>query len=231
MDRVHDLGGMRGFGPIEREENEPVFHEPWEGRVRVMMALGLRLGVYNIDEFRWAVERMDPASYLSASYYEKWLDGIERLYVEKGVIEREELERRLRSKQPSGRSGEQLIQPPGNRFRSPQPVSAQLPAAHRPRFVAGDKVVARDVDPQGHTRLPRYVRGKKGIVHHVRGTYALPDRSAMGHGEHPEYVYSIRFEARDLWGPQASTTDAVYIDLWESYLKEGTAGGARSSAS
>lgn len=202
MDGVHDLGGRQGFGPIEREENEPVFHEPWEGRVRAMMQIGLRLGLYNIDEFRWSVERMDPAAYLSASYYEKWLDAIERLYTEKGV------------------------EPP-----RPRPSAARLLPTHLPRFAAGDKIVARDVHPRGHTRLPRYVRGKPGVVDQVRGTYILPDKNAMGEGEHPEYVYSVRFEARDLWGQHALAKDAVYVDLWESYLKEGTPHEPRPSTS
>lgn len=231
MNGVHDLGGMQGFGPIEREENEPVFHEPWEGRVRAMMHLGLRLGLYNIDEFRWSVERMDPASYLSASYYEKWLDAIERLYIEKGVIAREELKRRQRNERPSGRSGERASVHPGDLLQIRRPAPAQRPSAQRPRFAAGHAVVARNVHPHGHTRLPRYVRGKRGVVHQVRGAYLLPDKNAMGQGAHTEYVYSIRFAARDLWGQNTPASDAVYIDLWESYLEEGTAHGPRPSTS
>lgn len=207
MNGVHDLGGMQGFGPIEREEDEPVFHERWEGRVRAMTVIGLRIGLYNLDEFRWAVERMDPASYLSASYYEKWLDAIERLYVEKGVLGREEVQRRTR------------------------PVASGLQPAHPPRFGAGDEVVARNVHRRGHTRLPRYVRGRRGVIHRVRAAYVLPDKNAMGRGAHPEYVYSVRFEARELWGEDAPAGDAVYIDLWESYLQEGTTHGPRPPTS
>jgi nitrile hydratase beta subunit len=215
---VHDLGGMQGFGRIEREEDEPVFHSRWEGRVRAMMAAGLRLGVYNLDEFRWAVERMDPARYLSATYYEKWLSAIERLFVEKAVITRKELEDRLGRGGPPPAVGE----PPDTR-KVPHPApSGSTAAVHEPpRFAPGDLVVAKNVHPRTHTRLPRYVRGKRGVVERVNGAYVLPDRSALGLGQHPEYVYSVRFEAQELWGKDAPPRDRVYIDLWETYLEKG----------
>lgn len=230
MNRVHDLGGTQGLGPVKREENEPVFHEPWEGRVRVLMQLGLRLGLYNIDEFRWSVERMDPTAYLSASYYEKWLDAIERLYIEKGVIRPEELKRRQRNERPADPSGKPATAQPTNGVARPRPADRLLPT-RRPRFADGDVVATKNIRPRGHTRLPRYVRGKPGVVHRVRGAYVLPDKNAMGLGAHPEYVYSVRFEARALWGEDAPARDSVYIDLWESYLKEGTARGPRPSTS
>src|SRR6266545_1536481 len=91
MDGVHDLGGMQGFGRVERETNEPVFHAPWEAAVLAMMRAAGSRGLYNIDEFRHGIERMEPAEYLRASYYEKWLDGIGRLLVEKGVVSEGEL--------------------------------------------------------------------------------------------------------------------------------------------
>ena len=219
MNGVHDLGGMQGFGPIEREQDEPVFHARWEGRVRGMMTAGLRLGVYNLDEFRWAVERMDPARYLAAGYYEKWLSAIERLYIEKGVITREELDDRVRRAGPRPSA---VGEPPDTR-RVPHPASSGPRATlhEPPRFAPGDSVAAKNVHPRTHTRLPRYVRGKRGVVERVNGAYALPDHSALGQGQRLEYVYSVRFEARELWGTDAPPRDGVYIDLWETYLEKG----------
>lgn len=217
---IHDLGGMQGFGRIEREENEPVFHARWEGRVRAMMTAGLRLGLYNLDEFRWAVERMDPARYLAASYYEKWLAAIERLYIEKGVITRKELDDRLGHPRPlPSAPGEP---PQVHRVLNPAPSEPHETLNDPPRFTSGDPVVARNIHPRGHTRLPRYVRGKRGVVDRLHGAYVLPDQNALGRGQHLEHVYSIRFEARELWGKEAPTRDRVYIDLWEQYLERGT---------
>ncbi len=216
---------MQGFGRVEREEREPVFHARWEGRVRAMMTAGLRLGLYNLDEFRWALERMDPARYLAAGYYEKWLSAIERLYVEKGVVTREELEDRLRQEGPwpSGAEGRPDVRGVVNPAPSQPPGALSEP----PRFTAGDAVVARNMHPRTHTRLPRYVRGKQGVINRVHGAYVLPDRSAVGLGQHLEYVYSVRFDARELWGKDSPPHDRVYIDLWESYLERGHEGERR----
>lgn len=221
MNGIHDLGGMQGFGPIEREEHEPVFHAPWEGRVCAMMRAGLRLGLYNLDEFRWALERMDPARYLAAQYFEKWLSAIERLYTEKGVITRDDLDARVEHPRPlSSRTG---TPPDMGRVLNPAPSTARHTAAAPPRFHAGDHVVAKNIHPRTHTRLPRYVRGKRGVVDRVHGAYVLPDRSALGGPSDLEPVYSVRFDAQELWGAGAAPRDRVYIDLWESYLdKEGS---------
>lgn len=217
MNGVHDLGGMQGFGRVEREENEPVFHARWEGRVRAMMREGLRRSLYNVDEFRWALERMGPARYMAASYYEKWLSAIERLYIEKGVITREELADRLRPGRP--RPAVAAASPSARRVFHPSP-GAPLGALNvAPRFAPGDPVVAKNMHPPTHTRLPRYVRGKRGVVDRLNGAYVFPDHSAVGLGERLEHVYSVRFDARELWGSDAPSRDRVYIDLWESYLE------------
>ncbi len=219
MNGAHDLGGMQGFGPVERETNEPVFHERWEGRVHGMMRTGLRLGVFNLDEYRWAVERMDPAAYLAASYYEKRLTALERLYIEKGVITQGELDRRQKPPLP----GAPFQQNPTNAKRIvtlAEPSSDQK-VAFPPRYQSGDPVRAKNIHPRGHTRLPRYAHGKPGTIQQVLGAYPLPDKNAMGLGEHLEYVYSVCFEARDLWGADAPANDRVFLDLWESYLERG----------
>lgn len=217
MNGVHDLGGMQGFGPIEREAHEPVFHDSWEGRVRAMMSTGIRLGLYNLDEFRWALERMEPAAYLASSYYEKWLAAIERLYIEKGIVAREELDARRKAPLPAPafQKNRTIIE----RLVNLAPPSSET-AVSAPRYRSGDQVRAKNLHPPGHTRLPRYVRGKRGTVQQVLGCYALPDKNAMGLGRHLEHVYSVCFEARELWGGDASPSDRVYIDLWESYLEE-----------
>jgi nitrile hydratase beta subunit len=220
---VHDLGGMQGFGPIVRDEHEPVFHEPWEGRVLAMMRAGVRQGLWTLDEFRWALERMPPASYLRATYYEKWLGAVERLCTERGLISGEELDTRRRAL--AGHPGRSM--PPDDPavtariLDAPQRAPA-LPPSAPPRFAAGDAVIVRNIHPRGHTRLPRYVRGKRGAVHRIHGAYALPDAVAAGLGPRPEWVYSVRFAARDLWGPDAGDRDSLHIDLWESYLDRGT---------
>jgi len=184
-----------------------------------MLRTGLRLTVFNLDEYRWAVERMDPAAYLAASYYEKRLAALERLYIEKGVITHEELDRR--QKQPLPRAPFQQNPTNAKRIVTPAESSSGQTVAFPPRYKSGDPVRAKNFHPRGHTRLPRYARGKPGIIQQVLGAYLLPDKNAMGLGAHLEYVYSVCFEARDLWGADAPANDRVFLDLWESYLERG----------
>jgi nitrile hydratase beta subunit len=215
MNGVHDMGGMTCFGPVVREENEPIFHAPWERRV---FALGMssmgNLGT--LDEFRHAGERMDPAHYLAAPYYEHWLAAMETLAVEKGILTREEL--------ASGQTTEMNLgtRPPLPPEAVPIVVQKGVPCDRRegrlkPRFKAGDRVTARNLNPSGHTRLPRYVRGKQGVIDRAHGTFVYPDTNAHGGGERPQPLYSVRFSARELWGPAAGRGQ-LYIDLWEDYL-------------
>jgi nitrile hydratase len=217
MNGIHDLGGMTCFGPIPREENEPVFHAPWERRVFALSMLSLG-GMANLDEYRRANERMDPVHYLSSAYYEHWLAALDTLLVEKGVCTEEEL--------ATG-----IVRDEGDGTRTPLSPEAILwivqhgaPASRQtgrliPRFKPGDHVVARNVNPAGHTRLPRYVRGKRGVIDCVNGTFPFPDSNAHGGGEQPQPVYGVRFDAVDLWGPSAAQRDSLHIDLWEDYLE------------
>jgi nitrile hydratase subunit beta len=225
MNGVHDLGGMQGFGPVEREEHEPVFHAPWEAAVLAMMRAGARHGLYNIDEFRHAIERMRPADYLSATYYEKWLDGIVRLFTEKGVITDKEMQARIDffSARPDAAATAAI----------PGPLPAPVPSTPgwmqdviretgaRPRFATGDRVITRNIHPRGHTRLPRYARGRRGIIDRVHGVHVFPDANAHGRGEDPQPLYSVRFSAQELWGATAEANQTVHIDLWEGYLEPG----------
>jgi hypothetical protein len=190
---IHDMGGMHGFGPIVIETDEPVFHAKWEGKVRAIYS-GTVGRYFNLDEFRNAIERMEPATYLEAAYYERWLHAVETLLNEKGVLA------------PGSAPAEQ----------APPKRPANLPA---PKFKAGDRVRARNMHPDGHTRLPRYARGKTGVVTSVKGPFLLPDANAHGNHDEWEYVYPVRFAARELWGAEASPRDSVSVDLWESYLE------------
>ena len=159
MDGVHDLGGMHGFGPVEREENEPVFHAAWEAAVLAIQRAGGARGFYNIDEFRHGIERMAPAHYLRATYYEKWLDGVTRVLLEKGVLDPAELAARVAyfERRPDAPATEPLTVPPPSRppanSKWAQDVIRETGAA--PRFADGDPVRTREVHPPGHTRLPR----------------------------------------------------------------------------
>jgi nitrile hydratase len=225
MDGVHDLGGMQGFGPVEREANEPTFHAAWEAVVLAMQHAARRGGIYNIDEFRHGIERMAPAHYLGATYYEKWLDGMIRVLIEKGVVGAAELTDRQAffARAPEAPAAAALAGPP--RARGPAgPVSLTdfiRETGATPRFAPGDAIRTRDMHPHGHTRLPRYARGKRGVIHRCHGIHVFPDTNAHGQGEQPQPLYSVRFDARELWGESAEPNQVVHIDLWESYLLPG----------
>jgi nitrile hydratase len=177
-------------------------------------------GLYNLDEFRHGIERMDPAHYLGSSYFEHWLDGIARVLMEKGVVDAAELEARTRlfrerPDAPVAGPGAGTAKAAGGR---PESETSFRPPAAPPRFAVGAVVTTRTMHPAGHTRLPRYARGKRGVIDAHRGCHVFPDTHAHGLGEQPQHVYSVRFEARELWGEAAEPNQRVYLDLWESYL-------------
>ena len=221
MNGIHDLGGMHGFGRVEREENEPCFHEEWEGAVFAISQIVRNTHhLFNVDEFRRGIETMDPADYLAASYYERWLRSIEVNLIEKGIIAEAELDQRveaIRSGSDDDRPRSVLVAA-DLRIESPAESRDDAPL---PRFAVGDPVVARNVHPTGHTRLPRYLRGKRGVVDRVRGVQIFPDTNAHGLGRHPQTVYSVRFTGGELWGESAEDRQTLFIDLWESYLEPG----------
>jgi nitrile hydratase len=217
MNGVHDMGGMHGFGPIEREADEPVFHYRWEARTFALRQACGALGKWNIDMSRHANERMPPEEYLPATYYERWLSGLQRLLVEKGLVTPTEL--------ASGRS--ERPAPAGVVAFPPAKVEAAVRAGRNYRvdvavpagFAAGAKVLARNINPTGATRLPRYARGKRGVIERDYGVFVFPDANAAGLGQKPQHLYSVRFSARELWGPEAAPRDCVCLDLWEDYLE------------
>ncbi len=216
MNGVHDMGGMHGMGPIEYERNEPVFHTRWEARA---FALTLAMGAWrkwNIDASRHAREIIPPAEYLRMSYYEKWIAGLLDLSVKSGLITREE----VASSSPA--QGSPKAVPPLTAGKVASTLARGGPASRdvavEPRFQVGQHVRARNIHPVGHTRLPRYARGKLGAIDRDHGVHVFPDSNAHFLGEKPQHVYSVRFAARELWGEQAAPRDAVYIDLWDDHL-------------
>ncbi|MGH7357999.1 MAG: nitrile hydratase subunit beta [Candidatus Rokuibacteriota bacterium] len=220
MDGIHDLGGRHGFGPIEADPDERGFHAWWEAHVVACVYAGIHWPLYTIDEFRHSRERLPPVHYLEASYFEQWLDSACQLLVEKGVVTGEELEARIQffADHPDRAVGEAIT------TREPPPrEGVAMPSFRRtlragPRFGVGDRVVTRNLHPPGHTRLPGYARGKRGVVAAARGPWVCADTSAPRLGDAPEHLYSVRFDADELWGSSAEPRAAVHLDLWESYL-------------
>ncbi|HYL60331.1 MAG TPA: nitrile hydratase subunit beta [Candidatus Acidoferrales bacterium] len=219
MNGVHDMGGMDGFGPVVREVGEPVFHADWEGRLYGIVG-GLLGGVgVNIDEFRHAVERIPPARYLASSYYERWLAALETLLVEHGVATREELRASFaKFGADAGIDAASIAR--AVQTKGPAPLKEAGDAkAPRARFAKGDRVRARNLNPPGHTRLPRFVRGRSGVVARDWGVFVFADTNAHHAGKKPQHCYSVAFDARELWGKPARTRERIYIDLWEDYLE------------
>jgi len=215
MNGVHDMGGMHGLGPIEVERNEPVFHAEWEAKAFALNLASGFLGKWNIDISRFAREQMPAAEYLATTYYEHWLWGLRKLLVEKGLVTAKELE----TGQPEAKAKDarvlrlaEVTEALRNRR------AARLDDEVASKFKPGDRVVARNINPTGHTRLPRYVRGRQGVIDRDHGVFIFADTNAMGLGKKPQHVYSVRFTARELWGAEASARDSVYVDLWDDHL-------------
>lgn len=217
MNGVHDMGGMHGMGPIRYEKHEPVFHAEWEARVfAINRALGA-WGRWNIDASRYQKEIIPAAEYLQMSYYERFLVSMTELAVSTGLLTRSELE----SGTPDADS--RKLSPPLTAERVAELVakgiSARRDVPAAPRFSVGQRVRARNLNPVGHTRLPRYVRGKRATIERDHGVFVFPDSNAHFLGEKPQHVYAVRFMARELWGDQANAHDAVYVNLWDDHLE------------
>jgi nitrile hydratase subunit beta len=211
MNGIHDMGGLHGFGRVEVEPGEPVFHERWEARVFGMVR---SLGPGNIDAGRHSIERLDPVAYLEDGYYGRWLAALERTLLDSGVLTAAEIERRLGAGPPPPRK------PGGPRAPwQPRAVSYVRALDGEPAFAPGDAVRTRNHQPSGHTRLPAYARCRQGAVHRVHPAMVFPDDNAHGRGENPQFLYTVRFEARELWGDGAEANSVVHLDLFESYLQ------------
>ena len=192
MDGIHDLGGKNGFGGSLGARDEAGFHADWEQRVSAMAGLLLVAGCANVDEFRHAIERVDPVAYLAGGYYGRWLGALEILVRDAG-----------------GRPQR------GDRTER----GARRTTDRAPRFAVGNRVVTRNLHPTGHTRLPGYARARHGTIAMWHGSWVLPDTHAHGRGERPEHVYAVRFSGEELWSEAAEPGTSVCVDLWESYLE------------
>jgi nitrile hydratase beta subunit len=215
MNGVHDMGGMQDMGPVRPEKNEPVFHAPWEGRVFAMYwAID---GDWPGGSGRYQRELIPPPEYLRMSYYERWLTSLSELLIKSGMVTRTELETGVA--QGGNTKGRHMLRADevaamiaaGGTSARDVPVAA--------KFHEGQRVRARNVNPMGHTRLPRYARGKQGVITRDHGVQVFNDSFVQGLGEKPQHLYSVRFAARELWGQEAAVTDSVYVDLWDDHLE------------
>lgn len=217
MNGPHDLGGQMGFGPVAPELDEPVFHAGWERRaLGITIATGA-FGAWTLDESRHARESLHPAIYYTSSYYEIWIRALETLLERHGFVADDE------------RAAGHKIWPGVKPIRvlASADVAAVLARGARcdravatpPIFKAGDRVRTINEHPEGHTRLPRYARGKFGVIEAVREGFVFPDTNAHGKGENPQHVYTVCFDGRELWGQAADPALTVSIDAWESYLE------------
>jgi nitrile hydratase len=217
MNGAQDMGGVPGFGPVQPEPNEPAFHADWEKRAFALTLAMAMPGEWNIDMSRYARENRPNAEYLAMSYYQLWFFALETMLKERDLVSDDEIV-----------VGHALHPPvPVKRVLSPDDV---LKVLHRggpterdthtkAAFKVGDKVRARTIDPPTHTRLPRYVRGHIGVIERVIGCHVFPDSNANGTGENPQWLYTVRFNGRELWGAQGDPTLTVSVDAWEPYLE------------
>ncbi|MDP2802634.1 MAG: nitrile hydratase subunit beta [Phreatobacter sp.] len=210
-----DLGGRHGLGPVMPERDEPLFHAPWEARALALtLAMGAT-GAWNIDQSRAAREQQP--GYLGMSYYEVWTGGLERLVTDRGLVTEADL--------AAGRSVDPAKSVP--RVLTAENVPAVLArggptereAAGPARFAVGERVRTASMPaPKGHTRLPRYVQGKTGTVTYLHGVHVFADINATGAGEEPEWLYTVRFDGRELFGTEGDPASSVSVDAWDSYL-------------
>ena len=217
MNGIHDMGGMHGMGPIQAEKNEPAFHARWEARVFAMRRAMAAFGKWNLDMSRQQIELIPPADYLRLGYYERQFVAFLELLVKKDFVTRSEIQ----SGKPARGSAKNnpALTPAAARALIEKGSPASRDIVVSPRFRAGDRVRTRNFQPTTHTRLPRYARGRIGIVERDHGVFVFPDTNAQELGEKPQHVYAVRFAARELWGDGAAAQDAVHVDVWDDYLE------------
>jgi len=221
MDGIHDLGGKQGFGPVVREVDEPVFHARWEAVVFTLTRAARSAGArQNTDQFRFAIERIDPIAYLTHGYYGRWLGGLENLFIEAGTLDPGEITARLIE---LGGDPSDLVaarpDPHCRPFDAPTESGARRPLTRPPRFRIGQTVIASSIPVAGHTRLPAYARGRRGRVVACHDGWVYPDSNAEGQGERPQHLYTVAFTGVELWGPQAEPNLMLHLDLFEPYLE------------
>ena len=218
MNGVHDMGGEDGHGPVEGIHDDEQFHAAWERQVLALTLAAGATGSWNLDQSRHAREQLPPAYYLTAGYYRIWLAALEHLLVTHGLVTAEEL------------SGGAAVEPP-------RPDTPRLPAdkvrsalrsgssverdiGQQPLFTVGEAVIVRNLQPRGHTRLPGYIRGRRGRIARIHAAHVYPDSHAAGEGEQPRWLYNVCFEAAELWGDRCEKIHrSVMVDCWEPYLR------------
>jgi nitrile hydratase len=227
MDGIHDMGGMHGFGKVELEPNEPVFHASWEGRCLALNRAMGAIGAWTIDEGRAGIEELPPEVYLASSYYGKWALRLQNMLVKYGLAGADEIaEGHALHPGKALKRKLTLADVPATLTRGSFGRSASAPA----RFKAGDRVRAKNIHPATHTRLPRYARGHVGVIEAVRGCHVFPDSTAVGAGENPQWLYTVLFDGRELWGENTDPTLKVSIEAFEPYLEPAVIPAERSES-
>jgi nitrile hydratase len=221
---VHDLGGLEGLGPINPTPEEPVWHSEWEKSAFSMFLPFVFTGL-TLDQFRHGIEKLHPVEYLAGRYYEHWIHTVEQNFIDKGIISHEELEERTRKylENPDAPMPQGPAEDPGDTFIQIYKTGASTlreDAGKEAQFAAGDRVRVKNVNPSGHTRCARYLRGKEGVVTEVYGAFVFPDTNAHEQGENPERVYNVEFESGHVWGTGTNGENhKIRFDLWEPYLE------------
>jgi nitrile hydratase len=215
MNGVHDMGGMHSFGPVQPEPNEPTFHSEWEGRCVALNRAMYFTRLWNIDQGRAAIENLPPQLYLRLSYYERWALRLQNLLTEHGLVDVDEIAagHALRAGKPLARK---LLPADVSRLKG---GAYGREAKTPPRYKPDDRVRTRNLNPPTHTRLPRYARGRVGVVESIRGCHVFPDSAAIGQGENPQWLYTVCFDGRELWGEDSDRHLKVSIEAFEPYLE------------
>jgi len=217
MNGVHDLGGMQAMGPIRHEKDEPVFHEVWESRVYAMTRALRAWRKWTLDHSRHSIERLAQDEYLRMSYYERWFASSLALSVEHGLLTQEEAST---GRPTTGATRATPALDATQAARTPtRGIRSAVDPAVGPRFSIGQRVHTLNINPVGHTRLPRYARDKRGVIVRDHGVYDFPDTVAHDLGTQRQHVYAVQFTARELWGGTASERDTVHLDLFEDYFE------------
>ena len=217
MNGPQDMGGLQGFGPVVPEPNEPVFHADWEKKALALtVAMGFT-GTWNIDRSRFARECVGPSNYISWSYYKIWLGALEQMLKDYELASAQEISEGKSLQDPERVKRVLAAGDTASALAKGGPYIREI--AEDPAFSEGERVRMANIHPMGHSRVPRYLRGKEGVVHKVRDAHVFPDTNARGEGEDPQWLYSVRFRSTDLWGAEANPRDHVHVDCWEPYLE------------
>ena len=217
MNGVHDMGGDQAMGPVVHETDEPVFHARWEGRIYALNRSMRARQKWSLDTDRHWLETMPPVDYLQMSYYERWVVRLEGQLVKFGFVTPEEL-KSGKAAPGSVKATPALTLETSSRWLSRGVAASEDPSVP-PQFQVGQRVRARNINPVSHTRLPKYARGKTGVIVRDHGVYDFPDTKAHFQGDKRQHVYSVQFSARELWGQSVSQHDSVYVDMWDDYLE------------